>query len=140
MNFVQAATSTLTTRKAVNDPLYVAQAPAAQSISPIEQVAQSLACASQSNKWVLFTGQCPKPDMQWLSKRNVDCTKVVYLKNSTTQPQIQVIMDAILSGNASAVVATNDVDQVTQQQLIQLGEQNQCTVHFISVPAGQRLH
>jgi cell division inhibitor SulA len=103
-------------------------------------IASQLAYASTKNKWILFTGHCPKPDLNWLSARNVDCSKVVYLKNSEHSEQIKVIMDAILSGNAAAVIGTNAIDAISQQQLSKLAQDNDCSVHFVDISRSRKLH
>ncbi len=90
-----------------------------------------LAFVSKSDKWVFFTNSCPKPDIHWLSKKDVDCSKVIYLKASSISDEIKVVMDAILSNNASAIVASDHIDTITQNQLISLGEQHDCFVSFI---------
>jgi cell division inhibitor SulA len=140
MNYSQSSVTEKTFSVSVNPRNSFIASPPVKSQRSADTIASQLALASRQNKWILFTGQCPKPDLNWLSQRNVDCSKVVYLKNSEHNEQIKVVMDGILSGNASAIVATSAIDSISQQQLTQLAKDNHCALHFVDVSNAQQLH
>jgi cell division inhibitor SulA len=141
MEYAQTTTNNATYTRGLDSHRSVSGASAISMLNQSSNViASQLAHASTKSKWILFTGHCPKPDLNWLSARNVDCSKVVYLKNSEHSEQIKVIMDAILSGNAAAVVGTNAIDAISQQQLSKLGKDNDCSVHFVDISPARNLH
>ncbi|MEZ9330243.1 hypothetical protein AB4152_14550 [Vibrio breoganii] len=98
-----------------------------------------LAKASSARKWILFTAQTHLPELKDLQTYSVDCEKIIQLKPSNKSNEMEVVIKAITSGNASAVVASGNIDAVAQKQLQQLGKDHDCDV-FFSTSNTQYLH
>ncbi|OBT12101.1 hypothetical protein A9264_02885 [Vibrio sp. UCD-FRSSP16_10] len=119
----------------INNSTNLILSPRADHCCNLEQ----LAIASCAKKWILFTAQTRLPELKDLQSHRVNCTKIIQLKPSTKSNEIEVVIKAITLGNASAVVASSNIDSVSQQQLIQLGKKHQCDV-FFSTSNTQYLH
>ncbi|GAD79459.1 hypothetical protein [Vibrio ezurae] len=100
---------------------------------------ERLAKASSAHKWILFTAQTPLPDLKDLQSYRVDCEKIIQLRPSTKSSEIEVVSKAITLGNASAVVASGNIDLLARKQLQQLAIQHGCEV-FFSTSDTQYLH
>ncbi len=98
-----------------------------------------LASLSQQKQWILFTGECPRPQYNELSAHRVHCSKIIHMKPSQSQSEITIVMKAIQSGNASAIVASGNIDIVSQKLLQQMAIENHCEVFFL-VPTQQQFH
>ncbi|MGD8170353.1 hypothetical protein ACQEXU_01735 [Vibrio sp. TRT 21S02] len=86
---------------------------------------------SMQHQWILFTSECLRPDYAQLSASNVRCQNIIQMKPSLSHSEMEIAIKAIKSGNASAVVASNNIDYVNQELLRQLGEQYECEVFFV---------
>ena len=90
-----------------------------------------LAGLSNQNQWILFTAECPRPDFAQFSSYKISCTKIIHMRPSQTQSELEIVMKAIKSGNASAVVASSNITSIDQVLLRSLGRQYQCEVFFV---------
>ncbi len=90
-----------------------------------------IAGLSQRQRWVLFTAECPRPDVHQLSAFNVLCQNVIHMKPSRTKSEIEIVMQAIKAGNASAVIASNNIDLVNQALLRQMAQRYGCELFFV---------
>ncbi|MCG3721944.1 hypothetical protein EXA23_01275 [Vibrio cincinnatiensis] len=91
-----------------------------------------LANLSQKKQWIFYTAQCPRPQYHELAAHQVQCEKIIHLKASQAQSEIEIVIKAILSKNASAIVASGEIDIVSQKLLTQMGKENQCDVFFLT--------
>ncbi|MDA0116602.1 hypothetical protein [Vibrio sp. T11.5] len=90
-----------------------------------------LAGLSNQKQWILFTAECPRPDYEQFSSYNVSCKKIIQMKSSQTQTEFEIVVKAIKSGNASAVVASDNIELVEQSLLRDLACQYHCEVFFV---------
>ncbi|MFG0886242.1 hypothetical protein [Vibrio sp. CJQ_6] len=91
-----------------------------------------LANLSQQQQWILYTAQCPRPQYDELNAHHVQCGKIIHMKPSQSHSEIEIVMKAIQSGNASAIVASGNIDIVSQKLLAQLAAKHHCEVFFLS--------
>ncbi|EEY38839.1 hypothetical protein [Vibrio mimicus] len=96
---------------------------------------QRLAHLSQRPQWILYTAQCPRPNETQLTGYQIDCSKVVHLKASKAHSEAEIVAKAIACHTASAIVASSEIDLVTQKQLVLFAQQHCCEVFFIKQPA-----
>ncbi|MGF1754588.1 hypothetical protein L4C33_13435 [Vibrio makurazakiensis] len=89
-----------------------------------------LAELSNQNQWVLFTAETPRPSASTLQSHAICCDRVIHMKPSSSQPEEIIVMKAIQSGNASAVVASGNIPLFSQAQLKSLARQYHCEVFF----------
>ncbi|MDE1242115.1 SulA-like leucine-rich domain-containing protein [Vibrio aestuarianus] len=97
----------------------------------VENMMPTLARLSQQQQWILFTAECPRPQYQQFASFNIHCDKVVHMKPSQAQSELEIVIKAIRSGNASAVIASNGIEAVNQALLKQLATEHQCEVFFV---------
>lgn len=97
-----------------------------------DRIMVQLAKLSQQKQWIFYTAQCPRPQYHELSAHQVQCEKIIHLKASQAQSEIEIVIKAILSKNASAIVASGEIDIVSQKLLTQMGKENQCEVFFLT--------
>ncbi len=98
-----------------------------------------LSTLSQYKQWILFTGECPRPQYNELAAHQIHCSRIIHMKPSQSQSEITIVMKAIQSGNASAVVASGNIDFVSQKLLKQLATEHNCEVFFLE-PAAPQFH
>jgi len=98
-----------------------------------------LSSLSQHKQWILFTGECPRPQYNELSAHQVHCNRIIHMKPSQSQSEITIVMKAIQSGNASAIVASGNIDIVSQKLLQQMATDHQCEVFFLA-PTQPQFH
>lgn len=104
-----------------------------QSLRDIpEPVFARLSPASQSNQWIFFTAQCPRPTYGECLHHAVDVDKVMQLKNSCRYSELEVVTRALQSGNASAIVCSGHFSQVEKNCLIHLAQDAHCQLVFLS--------
>ncbi|SDG96565.1 hypothetical protein SAMN04488136_105168 [Vibrio xiamenensis] len=106
----------------------------AQPTKPLNiegEILARIAGLSYQSQWILFTSECPRPDYEQLSSFNVMCQNVIHMKASRTKTEIEIVMQAILSGNASAIVASNNIDIVNQKLLCQMASRHGCEIFFV---------
>lgn len=103
------------------------------------RLANRLAKASNEPKWILFTADTASPDVEELKKNQVECNKVIQLKPSYKSSEEEVVIKAIISGNASAIVASHKFDKASKAYLARLGSRFGCDVLF-SEPEQYYLH
>ncbi|WP_162046269.1 SulA-like leucine-rich domain-containing protein [Vibrio taketomensis] len=96
-----------------------------------DSVMNRLAGLSMQQQWIFFTAECPRPDYSQFAASNVSCQKIIQLKPSHSQSEVQIVIKAIQSGNASAVVASSQIDSVNQSLLLQLALRHGCEVFFV---------
>ncbi|MGY3569484.1 hypothetical protein [Vibrio paucivorans] len=96
-----------------------------------ESVLGRLARLSGSQQWILFTSECPRPDLSQFASYNVSCNKIIQMKPSQTMSEVEIVIKAIKSGNASAVVASTSIDLVNQSLLQDLALEHHCEVFFV---------
>lgn len=96
-----------------------------------EDVIKALAPISENSQWVMFTSQCPRPDTKLLDRYQVQSGKIIHLKNSKVLSEIETVIKAIESNNASAIVASNNIDFVSQKLLVDYGKVHHCDVFFV---------
>ncbi len=90
-----------------------------------------LANLSLQQQWILYTAQCPRPQYDELAAHHVQCGKIIHMKPSQSQSEIEIVMRAIQSGNASAIIASDHIDIVSQELLTQLAKEHHCEVFFL---------
>lgn len=106
----------------------------AQDTQPMDvsdQLLSKLAVLSQQKQWILFTSECPRPNFDQLTAFNICCKNVIQMKPSQQLSEVQIVIKAIRSGNASAVVASNDIAPLNQSMLRDIGQRYQCEVFFV---------
>lgn len=96
-----------------------------------QEMMSRLAQLSQQQQWILYTAQCPRPQYEALAAHHVQCGKIIHMKPSQSQSELEIVMKAIQSGNASAIVASGKIDFVNQKLLQQLARDHQCEVFFL---------
>ncbi len=102
-----------------------------QPMDGSEQLLTKLAVLSQQKQWVLFTAECPRPNFDQLSASNICCKNVIQMKPSQQLSEVEIVIKAIKSGNASAVVASKDIAPINQSKLRDIGLRYQCEVFFV---------
>ncbi len=110
---------------------YNVLAQATQKTDVSEKLLSKLAVLSQQKQWILFTSECPRPNFDQLTNSNICCKNVVQMKPSQQQSEVEIVIKAIKSGNASAVIASNNIASINQSMLRDLGLRNQCEVFFV---------
>lgn len=101
-----------------------------QPMNIADSTLSRLAGLSNQKQWILFTAECPRPDYEQFSSYNVSC-KIIQMKSSQTQSEFEIVVKAIKSGNASAVVASDNIELVEQSLLRDLASQYHCEVFFV---------
>ncbi|GAK84578.1 superfamily II DNA and RNA helicase [Vibrio ponticus] len=96
-----------------------------------DNVMNRLAGLSMQQQWIFFTAECPRPDYSQFAANNVSCQKIIQLKSSNSQSELEIVIKAIKSGNASAVVASNQIDCLNQSLLQDLALNHGCEVFFV---------
>ena len=91
-----------------------------------------LAQLSVQHQWILYTAQCPRPHYQQLSIHRIQCHKIIHMKASRSGSEIDIVLKAIQSGNASAIVASAGIDKANQRRLQHMAKQHQCEVFFLN--------
>ena len=102
-----------------------------QPMNITDSILNRLAGLSIQQQWIFFTSECPRPDYAQFSASNVSCKKIIQLKPSHTQSEIEIVVKAIQSGNASAVVASNKIDGANKARLKKLALSHGCEVFFV---------
>ncbi|HCE5204145.1 TPA: hypothetical protein NG320_005189 [Vibrio parahaemolyticus] len=106
----------------------------AQTTQPMDvsdQLLSKLAVLSQQKQWILFTAECPRPDFEQLTASNICCKNVIQMKPSQQLSEVEIVIKAIQSGNASAVVASNKIALMNQSMLRDIAQRYQCEVFFV---------
>lgn len=86
---------------------------------------------SQQKQWILFTSECPRPNFDQLSASSICCKNVIQMKPSQQLSEVEIVIKAIKSGNASAIVASNSIAPTNQSILRDIGLRYQCEVFFV---------
>ncbi len=102
-----------------------------------DDVIAELARLSHGDQWIMVTANCPRPHHPQFSQYKASCNKIIQMMPSQTLSEIEVVMRAIQSGNASAVIASNDIDIANRHFLRVLAAQHQCEVFFVEGRAKQ---
>lgn len=102
-----------------------------QPMNIADSTLSRLAGLSNQKQWILFTAECPRPDYEQFSSCNVSCKKIIQMKSSQIQSEFEIVVKAIKSGNASAVVASDNIELVEQSLLRDLASQYHCEVFFV---------
>ncbi|MGF1909795.1 hypothetical protein L4C38_10165 [Vibrio kasasachensis] len=102
-----------------------------------DSVLNRLAGLSIQKQWIFFTAECPRPDYSQFSASNISCQKIIQLKPSNSQSELAIVIKAIKSNNASAVVASTQIDCVNQSLLQDLAFRHGCEVFFVEGRASQ---
>ncbi|CAM2834774.1 SulA-like leucine-rich domain-containing protein [Vibrio mytili] len=106
----------------------------AQTTQPMdvsEQLLMKLAVLSQQPQWILYTAECPRPDFDQLTASNICCKNIIQMKPSQQLSEVEIVIKAIQSGNASAVVASNNIATMNQSMLRDIAHRYQCEVFFV---------
>ena len=110
---------------------YNVLAQATQPMDVSDQLLSKLAVLSQQKQWILFTSECPRPNFDQLTASNICCKNVLQMEPSQQLSSVEMVVTAIRSGNASAVVASNDIAPMNQSMLRDIGLRYQCEVFFV---------
>lgn len=110
---------------------YNVLAQATQPMDGSEQLLSKLAVLSQQKQWILFTSECPRPDFDQLSASSICCKNVIQMKPSQQLSEVEIVIKAIKSGNASAIVASDSIAPANQSMLRDIGLRYQCEVFFV---------
>ncbi|TOO40586.1 hypothetical protein CGH39_14230, partial [Vibrio parahaemolyticus] len=62
---------------------------------------------------------------------NICCKNVIQMKPSQQLSEVEIVIKAIQSGNASAVVASNKIALMNQSMLRDIAQRYQCEVFFV---------
>ncbi|MGR5421192.1 SulA-like leucine-rich domain-containing protein [Vibrio sp. PNB22_4_1] len=90
-----------------------------------------LAVLSQQQQWILFTAECHRPDFEQLTASNIRCQNIIQMKPSQQLSEVEIVIKAIQSGNASAIVASNNIALMNQSMLRDIALRYQCEVFFV---------
>ncbi|SHO56356.1 hypothetical protein [Vibrio quintilis] len=96
----------------------------------LQGASQRLEHLESVRQWILITSECPRPGVNLLSSSQMLCQKTIQLRPSRVMSEYEVVMKAIRSGNACAVMAS---DQFTPQQQARLGRLSKlyrCEIFF----------
>ncbi|MGF1698022.1 hypothetical protein L4D20_19840 [Vibrio kyushuensis] len=104
-----------------------------------DSIMYRLSGLSNSQQWILFTAECPRPNLEQFSSSKVSCNKIIHMKPSQSMTELETVTKAIKSGNASAVVASNSIDHINQALLQSLASHHDCEVFFVE-GRGQKYH
>jgi len=96
-----------------------------------DQLLSKLAVLSQQQQWILFTAECPRPDFEQLSASHIRCQNIIQIKPSQQLSEVEIVIKAIQSGNASAVVASSKIALMNQAMLRDIAQRYQCEVFFV---------
>ncbi|MDK9763113.1 hypothetical protein KI743_13990 [Vibrio sp. D420a] len=99
-----------------------------------------MALLSSQEQWLLFTAQTPRPSAKELSQFNICCERIIHMKPSRQMSEMETVEKAIRSRNASAIVASNQIDSFGQQYLRELAIQYQCEVFFVEHSTTHHVH
>ncbi len=110
---------------------YNVLAQANQQMDDSDQLYSKLAVLSLQKQWILFTSECPRPNFEQLTASNICCKNVIQMKSSQLLSEVDIVIKAIRSGNASAVVASNNIAAINQSMLREIGLRYQCEVFFV---------
>ncbi|MGF1742411.1 hypothetical protein L4C34_15265 [Vibrio profundum] len=86
---------------------------------------------SEQDQWILLTAECPRLNHEQLSQSKVSFNKIIQMKPSHSQSELQIVIRAIKAGNASAVVASDNIELVNQGLLKRLAKRHSCEVFFV---------
>jgi hypothetical protein len=100
---------------------------------------QELHSLSQRQQWIMFTSQCPRQSIIDITAHQSWCHKVIHLMPSRQLTEFDVIKKAILSGNASAIVASDQMSRHQQSRLFALAQAYDCHLFFVDTTS-TRLH
>lgn len=90
-----------------------------------------LAFLSSQAQWILLTAECPRPSYQHLMAYNIDCHNILQIRSSKYLSETDVVIKAIKSGNASAVIASNQISPLDQRLLYTIAQQHHCELFFM---------
>ncbi|CAM3586485.1 hypothetical protein [Vibrio aerogenes] len=98
--------------------------------SPVfHHISQRLESLKSVPQWILITAECPRPEMALLLSSQL-CQKTIQLRPSRCMNEYEVVMKAIRSGNACAIMASGHFSSQQQASLNRLSRQHQCEVFF----------
>lgn len=100
-----------------------------ESGSNVDRCAE-LAKLSQGSKWVLLTNECPKPQASTLKRYQINAKHLLQMMPSRKMTEKEVVLKALQSGNASAVIASKSISAIDQKHLLQRAAQLNCTLLF----------
>ncbi|PFG56006.1 cell division inhibitor SulA [Vibrio sp. ES.051] len=106
----------------------------AQTTQPMavsDQFLSKLADLSQQKQWIMFTAECPRPDFDQLAASSICCRNIIQIKPSQHFSEVEIVIKAIQSGNASAVVASTKIALMNQSMLRDIAQRYQCEVFFV---------
>ncbi len=89
-----------------------------------------LAKLSQGSKWVLLTNECPKLRSSFLKHFRINTKHLIQMMPSRKMTEKEVVLKALQSGNANAVIASKNISFIDQQHLLQRAKQLNCTLYF----------
>lgn len=90
-----------------------------------------LEALSEQDQWILLTAECPRLNQEQLSQSKVSFNKIIQMKPSHSQSELQIVIRAIKAGNASAVVASDNIELINQGLLKRLAKRHSCEVFFV---------
>lgn len=93
---------------------------------------QRLREISQRNKWIMFTAECSREIFDELREDSYNYQHVVQLKPSKHDDEYEVVVKALCSGNASTVVASNNISPTERTQLQCLAIERRCDIYFVN--------
>ncbi|MGR5069728.1 MULTISPECIES: SulA-like leucine-rich domain-containing protein [Vibrio] len=104
---------------------------ATQPMDVSDLLLAKLAVLSQQQQWILFTAECHRPDFEQLTASNIRCQNIIQMKPSQQLSEVEIVIKAIQSGNASAIVASNNIALMNQSMLRDIALRYQCEVFFV---------
>jgi cell division inhibitor SulA len=85
---------------------------------------------SRRKQWIMFTAQCPRQDVVAFAAHQTWTHKVIHIMPSRQLSEVEVVDKAIRSGNASAIVASNQIAKEQQHWLTTLAGLHHCQLFF----------
>ncbi|USD64130.1 SulA-like leucine-rich domain-containing protein [Vibrio sp. SCSIO 43136] len=139
------STATQSTYQSANLASLEQRMPAAQQPSHnSETLVNHLARLSHKSKWIYFTAQCQRPKQGWAKYARFTTSRLIHLMPSRHLTEKEVIIKALQSGNASAVVASERFSLIDKRHLKQRANQLGCELYFADelklVPSYSQYH
>ncbi|MDA9556450.1 hypothetical protein N9R79_02970 [Vibrio sp.] len=101
---------------------------------------ERLALLSNEQKWIYVTPQCHGITKHTFTHHSITLTKISFIGSSKYAGETDLIKQAILSHNASAIIASSNIPYAQRLELQRLALNNQCTVIFSNCDTPDYIH
>jgi hypothetical protein len=96
-----------------------------------QEMYAQLAQLSYGRQWILFTAQCPRPSQSQLSDFDINCNTIIHMKPSINHSEEEIVIKAIQSRNASAIVASDQLGYTAKSHILDCAAAHGCKVFFL---------